>query len=184
MNKESFDAFLTSLDQDRLRAAEKYEQIRLRLINFFIWRGGQFPEDDADETINRIIRKLGEGNQIRDTATYVYGIARMVALEGGRRRELQVSLNDERVFAAPSESDESEGTELRLWCLDQCLDKLKAEARELITDYYRNEKSEKIEHRRRLAERLGIPVNALRIRALRTREKLSACIEGCLEKGT
>lgn len=86
-------------------------------------------------------------------------------------------------LVAPEQEDDAVQSELRLGCLDRCLVKLPATAREMITEYYRKEKSDRIEHRKHLAERFGIPVNALRIRALRTREKLSACIEGCVNQG-
>ncbi len=183
LDKRSFDAFLASLDEERRRAGEKYEQIRAKLINFFVWRGALSPEDNADETINRVIRKLSQGDQIRDPATYVYGIARMVALETVRKRDRQAPLEDAMTVTAPERADETVQYELRLGCLDRCLVRLPETAREMITEYYRKEKSDMIEHRKRLAERFGIPLNALRIRALRTREKLSACIEGCVSKG-
>lgn len=181
-DKQSFDAFLTSLDENPRRAGEKYEQIRTKLINFFAWRGALSPEDDADETINRVIRKLAQGDQIRDPGTFVYGIARMVALETVRKRDRQAPLEDAMTIAIPEPEDDAVQSELRLSCLDRCLIKLPETAREMITEYYRKEKSDKIEHRKHLAERFGIPVNALRIRALRTREKLSVCIEGCVKE--
>ena len=183
LDKQNFDAFLASLDEDRRRAGEKYEQIRAKLINFFAWRGALSPEDNADETINRVIRKLAMGDLIRDPATYVFGVARMVALETVRKRDRQAPLEDAMSVAVPEPEEETAQSELRLGCLDRCLDKLPETVREMITEYYRKEKSDKIEHRKHLAERFGIPLNALRIRALRTREKLSACIEGCVSHG-
>jgi RNA polymerase sigma factor (sigma-70 family) len=181
INRSGFEAFLACLDTDERRASEKYEQIRSKLINFFGWRGAPFPEDHADESINRVIRKLIEGDSIEDPSTYVYGIARMVLLEAGRQRERQVSLDTVGVLAAPERSEDDE-KEARLDCLDRCLSKLPERARDLIREYYRKEKGDKIEHRRKLAEGIGIPVNALRIRALRLRDKLGLCINECLKE--
>ena len=48
--------------------------------------------------------------------------------------------------------------------------------RELIVEYYRKEGRQKIDHRVAMAERLGIPLNALRSRAQRVRDKLERCI--------
>jgi hypothetical protein len=49
-----------------------------------------------------------------------------------------------------------------------------------VLQYYQEEKRAKIEHRKRLAERLGIELNALRIRAYRIRAELYECIRLCL----
>jgi DNA-directed RNA polymerase specialized sigma24 family protein len=182
LTQPAFDAFLASLDEDRPRAAAKYEQIRGKLIGFFEWRGMPFPEEHADETIDRIVRKIGEGDQIRDPSTYVYGIARMLVLEIGRQRDRFVPIPDAGNLPGQTRTAEQDDSDERLPCLDLCLQKLTPQSRELITEYYRKEKGDKIEHRRRLAERIGIPVNALRIRALRTRAKLGDCIEGCTKK--
>src|ERR1051325_2580533 len=89
LTQEAFSKFLHCLDADIGRAAEIYETIRGKLINFFTWRGCQFPEDHADEAINRVIRKLDEGETIREPSTYVYGVARMLILEIVKEREKQ-----------------------------------------------------------------------------------------------
>jgi DNA-directed RNA polymerase specialized sigma24 family protein len=178
LTQEGLDSFLSCLDADRERAGEKYESIRSKLISFFEWRGAQFAEDQADETINRVIRKIAEGEHIRDPFTYVYGVARMVALEVARQRERNFSSLDSLRAVEPEETQETD----RLECLRRCLQKLTENDRWMITEYYRDEKGEKIVRRKTMADRLGIPLNALRIRALRVREKLGSCIEGCLKK--
>jgi hypothetical protein len=55
---EAFKRFLACLDADTEQAGEKYEAIRQKLVKFFDWRGAHFPEECADETINRVVRKL------------------------------------------------------------------------------------------------------------------------------
>ena len=60
LSQEAFDALLDWLDSDREQAGIKYEQIRSRLIKIFTGRGCVDPEDLADETINRVTRKLKE----------------------------------------------------------------------------------------------------------------------------
>jgi DNA-directed RNA polymerase specialized sigma24 family protein len=52
----------------------------------------------------------------------------------------------------------------------------------LVLQYYQEEKGAKIEHRRAMAERLGIPLNALRIRAHRIRVALRDCVSDCLAR--
>src|SRR5215471_18128387 len=81
LTKDGFDRLLASLDPDRDVAALQYERLRAKLINYFDWRDCPAPEDHADEAINRVIRKLSEGEDFRDISTYVLGIARMMLLE-------------------------------------------------------------------------------------------------------
>jgi hypothetical protein len=55
-------------------------------VRLFEWRGCPTPEDYADETINRCAKKIADGEEIRDVATYCIGIARMLVFEMGRDR--------------------------------------------------------------------------------------------------
>ena len=63
--------------------------------------------------------------------------------------------------------------------VDCCLQALKPEQRELVVEYYRDTKRQKIDRRRELAARLGISMNALGIRAWRIRSALESCVETC-----
>ena len=80
----------------------------------------------------------------------------------------------------PPPSTQCDETELEYECLEACMSKLPPEQRELVLEYYQDEKRAKIEHRKRLSERLGVELNALRIRAYRIRAVLHECIRGCL----
>ena len=75
---------------DRDQAGQKYEDIRRRLIRIFIHRGCITAEDLADETINRVARKVREVrdnyNPGDDPALYFYGVARNVYREYLKRR--------------------------------------------------------------------------------------------------
>ncbi|MEJ7712917.1 MAG: hypothetical protein WKF84_24510 [Pyrinomonadaceae bacterium] len=69
---------LNGLDADRERAGDKYEELRRILIRFFEWRGAPFPEEQADETFNRVARRLDEGVKIKNIGGYCYEVARLV----------------------------------------------------------------------------------------------------------
>jgi DNA-directed RNA polymerase specialized sigma24 family protein len=56
-------------------------KIRANLVRFFEWRGCPFPEDHADETFNRMARKIADGEEIQKPAGYVMGVARLLVLE-------------------------------------------------------------------------------------------------------
>jgi DNA-directed RNA polymerase specialized sigma24 family protein len=40
-----------------------------------------FPEEHADETFNRVAKKISEGEEIRNPSAYVIGVARLLVLE-------------------------------------------------------------------------------------------------------
>ena len=171
--EEGFAKFLACLDPDPARAGEKYEALREALVKFLDWRGALFPEELVDETFNRVTRKLEEGETIRDLPTYCHGVARLVFLQSlehpGNKR---VGLEELSMIAIP----EPDVTDARRECLNHCLRRLPAENRELIVEYYRKDGQRKIDHRVSMAERLGIPLNALRSRAQRIRDKLERCV--------
>lgn len=182
LNQGSLEKFLSSLDPDPERAGEKYEAIRIQLIKFFDWRSVSFPEECADETITRVIRKIDDGESFRDISTYCFGVARMVYLESRKRPEnRRVPLDDAPQIAAPAEVEEDEDE--RGHCLSHCLQELPLESRRIILKYYEDDRRRKIDNRAELAAALGIPLNALRSRAQRIRNKLEECVVGCLKKG-
>ena len=72
LTRESFDILLAQLDPDRERAGERYETIRRKLIRLFEWRGCAAPEELADETINRVARRMAEGVELHSADPYGY----------------------------------------------------------------------------------------------------------------
>ena len=140
-------------------------------------KGFSDAEDLADETINRVMKRLPE---IRDTyvgerARYFHGVARFVIRETTRRKEIAVEAVP--VFSADTDvhSDEYD-------CLLKCLRFLPSEKRELILDYYIYDGRDKIAQHRRMANELGITEGALRGRAHHVRGNLENCIRQCIER--
>ena len=179
LTQEAFDRLLVALGGDRDSAAQKYLEIRTNLVRFFEWRGCSFPEDHADETINRIAKRVGEGEEILNYSGYAVGVARLLLLEinKGRQREQLALAEIGQTSEAYEEQDDGEH---RLVCLRSCLETLTTDNRALILQYYQGEKGEKIQNRKKLMDQFGIPVNTLRMRALRLREKLQSCVEECV----
>jgi RNA polymerase sigma factor (sigma-70 family) len=179
---EAFAQFLRCLDPDADRAGEKYESIRRTLVKLFDWRGARAPEECADETLNRVIRKVEAGEEICDIPTYCHGIARMVFLETLKSRD-QRNLSLDELTTTPIAESAFEEEDAQTECFTRCLGELPPESRQLILQYYQDDRRAKIDNRQALAERLGIPLNALRSRAQRIRDKLEQCIAGCLGHG-
>lgn len=180
---DGLEGLLSLLDDDRQRAAEQYEKLRSRLIRLFGWRGCTFPEELADETINRVARKLGEGVEIRaeDPYRYFAGVAHRVFLEVVRREKRERTALAEVRHLPPAEPV-SEEKERRLGCLERCLATLSPANRQLILSFYQGEGSRRIANRKQVACLLGITVNALRIRAHRLRAQLEDCVSECLRQ--
>ena len=178
--------FLECLDSDEDRAGQKYEAVRLRLVKYFDWRGAHFPDECADETINRVIRKLDSGEALRDVETYCLGVARMVFLETLKRPDHRnVGLDEAPVISVPAlENIDDDNEDEQLNCFKRCLSELTPESRQLILQYYQDERRDKINNRQAMADRLGIPLNALRSRTQRIRNRLEICIDSCLEKNS
>lgn len=184
LTEHTFDRLLTSLDTDRQRAAERYEQLRRTLVRFFEWRGAPFPEEHADETFDRVARRLGEGVAVSNIGGYAYTVARLVLLETRKGPESRRAAVDvAAIMSSASPGPAAENTEARHACLDRCLSNLPDDARTLIVEYYRDDTRGRIETRRALAARLRINGEALANRAQRLRDKLQACISRCLGTG-
>lgn len=187
LNREAFDALLVSLDPDPERAGARYEHLRHALITFFECRGSSIPEELTDDTMNRVARRLSEGQRIEvgNPASYFYGVARNVLREYWESRSrgpdslegLPAAARAPDPHRLHEQWSERLLKERRLDALERCLDALSATEQELIRDYYQGETSARIQARRRLAGRLGIALNALRIRALRIRVRLEACVQ-------
>jgi DNA-directed RNA polymerase specialized sigma24 family protein len=177
--KESFDRLLACLDEDRERAGEMYVNIRARLVKFFEWRGSETPDDNADETINRVTRKVYEGESIQNVQSYFYGVARMLFMETLKEQQKQRQALDHLSPPIQFLEDRTD-EEARIACFESCLNRLPDENRRLIVSYYEEDRRAKIERRKALAEQLKIPLNALRIRVHRIRMQLEQCVTECL----
>ena len=178
LTQQDFDQLLAWLDSDREAAGRKYESIRLRLIKIFTCRGCYEAEDMADETINRVSLKVHEimGRYVGDPALYFYGVAHKVHLEYSRKKATRAEM------PAVIVSSEATEEEPEYECLEQCIQQLPAKQRELVLQYYQEEARAKIDHRKEQAQKLGIALNALRIRAHRIRATLQECVRNCLEQ--
>ncbi len=180
---DDFERLLNWLDPtDRDRAGEKYEAIRQSLIRTFIWRGCHKPEELADETINRVMRKLPVIIETyeNDPALYFYGIGRNVLKECYREVAILRSMNEPERLNASRQSDQNEQRERVFGCLDECLGKLTESSRVLVLHYYEVQGMAKVNFRRDLAAEMGVATNALRVRVHRIRTQLQKCVSACL----
>jgi DNA-directed RNA polymerase specialized sigma24 family protein len=192
LGRENFEELLGWLDPDRERASATYEKIRQRLIRIFVVRSCADAEELADEVINRVgsgIKHI-KSSYVGDPSLYFYAVAQKVHYEYLPRNVSRLStdtdpdamLESGTLSLSSSGTELSSDAELSFRCLDKCLESLTSENRELISRYYQEERHATIENRKLLASELGMPVNALRVRAHRIRMSLHQCVQHCIEK--
>jgi DNA-directed RNA polymerase specialized sigma24 family protein len=182
LTPEAFAQLLRWLAPDQEQAGEKYEQIRRGLIKIFSCRGSTIPEELADETINRVARKVGEiaTGYVGEPAYYFYAVADKIYLESLRTASTHLK-------PLPAEIAEKkysrEEIELKYGCLEECLDKLPRLSREIIYIYYGHDRDGrmKIDRRKELAEHMGIGTNILWLKAHRIRQNLKRCLSQCFQ---
>jgi DNA-directed RNA polymerase specialized sigma24 family protein len=183
LTPEAFATFLGLLSPDPEIAGEKYEELRRQLIKFFEWRCTFIADQLADETLNRVVRKIHEGEKIeKNIVALCLGIARFVFKEYLRDPDnRRVEVGELSAFAEhPVRRKEDD--DLWLISLKECLKCLPDEDRELILEYYQEDKQAKIDSRKELAARLGISINTLFSRAKRIRNRLERSVTNRVEK--
>src|SRR5688572_10415287 len=134
---QSFDEILAWLNSDRNEAAKIYVQLRDDLTRIFAWNRCADPDGLTDEVFDRVARKVHHVRQTfdGDPKLFFYGIARNLIKESPKRIRKQVSIEGTDL-PAPDAKPEDESEVMREECLNSCLQKLSAERRELILDYY------------------------------------------------
>ena len=187
-NHESFEILLTWLDQDRDEAWKKFEAIFERLIKIFSWNRRRNVEDLAHEVVTRVepkVPRLIEEGYSEDPALYFYGTAYNLVRED-RRNDMKFTEFDPESglggIADPVYSDQIDAAEVRLKCLDHCLEKLTDIDRAIILAYYACEGKTKLADRRQVAQTFGLSRSALWTRVSRKRTFLAECLRECLEQ--
>jgi DNA-directed RNA polymerase specialized sigma24 family protein len=180
VTREGFDLLLAQLDADRDRAGEKYEILRRKLIKFFGWWGSMTPEDLADETVDRVAKKLAEGEAVRDVSGYLIGVARLIFKEHVKG-QIRMRAAVEQLPRDCSLPEDPVDGDAKHDCYESCLNKLPVESRTLLLQYYQMRDRNKADEREALCAQMQIPINLLRVRAFRLRKKLGECLQDCLK---
>jgi DNA-directed RNA polymerase specialized sigma24 family protein len=153
------------LDEGVDSQGERYRELRRRLVEYFDRHDRGRAGDLADETFRRVARALEHPGAAETTppARYCYLVAKSVLREDARRPSVAPPPGragaDNELTAEPAN-------------IDRLLRQLPAADRALIVGYYGHGRGRGIDHRRRMAELLGITSHDLRMRAFRIRETL------------
>lgn len=170
---EKFADFLAWLSPNMDESGEAYERLRFRLITFFAGRNCRFPEELADETINRVTLKISSEVTIENKFGFCYGVAKNVFLESLRKEKEFLNIDDVQIAAKEKKEDFTDK------CLDKCLNGLSVENRTLVLDYFSENKSAKITLRERISDTLEMSKTALRMKVMRIKNKLRDCLKEC-----
>lgn len=176
----------SSLDQDTFergfrqlfgyeKAGEEYLRIWNRLVLFF---GHQSDAEGlADEVMDRMIWKAAEEVGIDgNVRPYALAIARFVRMEHLKKAALLAPYD--RIRLERLKQEDTSEREILLQVLEECLEELAPDKRELIVKYYVADNGRmKIKQREKLAAELGVSLQSLRVRTLRIRRDLAKMIE-------
>ncbi len=176
LDQRSLDNLLSALHPDREQASQTYQALRERLIRFFLWNHATTPEELADETLDRLARRLSQPeSDILDPQKFAAGIARLLLKEHLRHRDRQeeaLAIMAQSSFNSEQRRLESALQEERVAILEECLQSIPVLNRTLFERYFSSQGQEQMQHRQRLAQELGISLNALRNRVMRIRAEL------------
>lgn len=171
-SREQLSRFLLLLDSDTERAWKQYAALRNKLLKFFQARGNERPEELTDEVMDRLVKRLGEDSVVEDVHTYAFGIARNVSREDYLRSTRSEPLTDALPLIDLETPDSSPASAEWVSIFREALAELNPVERELVINYYSAEPSD----REKLAERLGITRQSLRVSASRVRTKLEKLV--------
>jgi DNA-directed RNA polymerase specialized sigma24 family protein len=176
----AFEKMLDWLDKDRDIAGQKYEGIRLSLIKILDYRGCLDSEAVADIVFDRVARRIDfliDGFQ-GDPALYFFSVARKVFLE--YRRQPEMLELPHSISEKNNQNHSEDDIQPEYECLKKCLLTLSNEKRDLIIEYYGNEKKAKAKSHKQFAKNAGIKTKTLHVRAHRVRLFLQKCVLKCL----
>jgi RNA polymerase sigma factor (sigma-70 family) len=177
LNELTYESFHLAIKKAFVHAvdpAAAYEQLRRKLINYFLTRGHNIDAEYlADEVMDRVLMKVSDGYvRIQDdksVSNFALGVARNVDLEQRRTKQKHQSRLSERAYLeALQQENDVLGIDRRSKAFNICLKELKPEELELLMEYY-------IDHRgdtKDLAAELGISYHNLRIRIFRINQRL------------
>jgi len=172
---ESFATLLAALGDTPKEPGIHYERLRSKIIFFFSRRQLQFPEDLADEVLDRLAHRLSEGIEIASVPAFALGIARHVAQEQSAKKP-HTQIVDESFWDNVPAQLATHSEEEEIARMERCLKKLpKTEAR-LLRNYYLAATGNPMQVRKNLADGLGISANTLRQRVFLARQSLRACM--------
>lgn len=184
LTASSFQTLLDRLDTDPSAAADKYEELRLKISHLLRWRGCAESHADelADRTLDRVAAKLSAGEVVENVNAFAAAVARFVWLEHSRKNKADAAGDDLPEVSIDPDLGFLDEPDERMKCLRGCFaGSMNDDDRRLVLGYYDTDADEKATSaRKRLADSFGLTINALKVRACRLRMRLEACVNDCV----
>jgi hypothetical protein len=178
LDQQAFDGLLRRLGGDRENAGLHFEELRHKLVQFFSYRRCRFPDRWADESLDRLAKRISEGAEIEDINAFVRRIASLVLLEAQKVETREYAIvPDPRAVSGSERHRDSD-------CLEYCLKQLPLRDRSLIERYYDDVELRTPEMRLQLARSYGLTIDALRTRAVRIRRELLGFLRRCRDQAS
>jgi len=133
----------------------------------------------ADETMDRIARRIEQGATITNFQGFMFGVARRVVIEALKKREKEQKLLNYLSQAKPYHP--CNHREYLMARIDASLLMIPPTGRRLLIAYYAPGDDKNMKLRRELAQREGISLNALRVRVHRLRAMLETYVKTDLD---
>jgi RNA polymerase sigma factor (sigma-70 family) len=182
LQEETLKKILNMLGPSDEEASVEYSRLHQRLSRFFEWNGVVDPMALADEAMDRLGNRGTEedpAEPIVNPSAFALGIARLLLHEEARRQQKKMRAIQSMQTQGQDSTSQAEAMDI---ALQRCLATLPAEKRNLLQRYYIHSGREKVKSHQRLAEELGLTINALRNRALRARQELEVCMREFLKQ--
>lgn len=184
LSSRTFEGLLARLGPDREQAGENYENLRRKLVKFFDWSACAAAEECADDTLDRVARKLATPPPIEDVVAFIWGVARNLRREARKKiiRTIQIEGSDADEHRGSSALRGQSGPDLkveeleRVALLQRCMERLPEADRKLFLEYHETDAGDRESRRQALAAALGITIGGLRVRINRIRERLEQCV--------
>jgi RNA polymerase sigma factor (sigma-70 family) len=184
------------LSPDKEQAGLRYEILRQKLVELFARRQVPvlFLHELADETLDRVGRKLAEGEVIHnpEPMAYVHGVARNVLSEFWRRHSRsekeETPFEDltrqdlARIESRQKLQDERQEKDRWLECMEKFLKTLPPKDASLLKNCHHDDQRQQSINRRQAAAQMGITENSLRVHLHRIRQTLQRKVRACVER--
>jgi DNA-directed RNA polymerase specialized sigma24 family protein len=176
ISQQQFAGLLLKLGKEPIESGARYEALRTRLIFYFSRKCLDFPEDLADEVLDRLARRLAEGTEIDSLTAFALGIARFVAQEQ-LSKPFQIQVQAETFFDNIPANSPTESMEETFSGMEYCLNRMTPADVELLERYYLGDGESLIRARKSISETLKISPEAVRQRIFSIRRRLRQCME-------
>lgn len=183
VDEAAFNKLLDAFTPDRNDAIEQYDLAYRKVLRYFEWRSVVTADQCADETMDRVARRISEGQKIDKMMPYIFVTAHHIHQEVLKfiKEHQEIAIDDVLPSYLPHGEQEIVDPDERLLCFDRCLEELEPDDREVVLGYYEGDGREKIDHRQELAKKRKMSQNALRISVYRIKKMLEDCITKCLK---